>query len=61
MNAKRPAKAAPATGLCLEAAPVKAIGDEDGPTGVALGADALGADVLPTTSGCPSGASLTFA
>ena len=51
MKVKSPTNAAAATGLLLEAAPVKAIGDDDGPTGVALGADALGADVVPTISG----------
>ncbi len=50
-EAKSTASTVVMTGLLFEAAPVKAIGEEEGPTGVALGADALGADVLPTTSG----------
>ena len=48
---RNPTNAAAATGLLFEAAPVKAIGDDEGPTGVALGADALGADVVAAISG----------
>ena len=51
MKTTSPTNAATATGLLLEAAPVNAIGEDEGPTGVALGADALAAEVLPTASG----------
>ena len=51
-KAESTASATSATGLLLEAAPVKgAIGEDEGPTGTALGADALGAEVLAITSG----------
>ena len=51
MKAARTASAAAAAGLLLGATPVKAMGEDEGPTGVALGADALGTDVLAITSG----------
>lgn len=41
----KPTRAAAATGFLLEAAPVNAIGELDGPvTALPLGAEALGAD-----------------
>ena len=50
-NTTSPVNAATATGSLLEAAPVKATGEEEGRKGVALGADLLGVEVLPTASG----------